>query len=317
MIGSVPPRRGRRQGYSPGVVDTHEAKRIQQTNYERQALASGQGWGFAPDAPELLEKWPVKPFTEIGDKRMAFGVVSGMVNGVSFTAFDYHRRPRVTNWKTLGVTTMSTDTILIDTVWVITLPAPLPPFQIFDRAEPNFDKEGAAEPQTADGRVNRSYLLVNSDLGLANQVLTPAVTGIMKQYKLHNWATWGDQLVCAKHPIFGRVKPDELSAKVGELGHLIAALPPHLWGTANAAPQPAPPQQPYPPQSQYQQPYPQQGYPPQPQYQQPQYQQGYPPQPYYPPQPQQPYPQQPYGHPRQGYPPQPYGPPGHPPPGYR
>jgi hypothetical protein len=288
------------------VVDTHETKRIQQTNYERQALAASQGWGFAPDAPELLEKWPVKPFTEIGDKRIAFGVVAGVAGQVSFTAFDYHRRPRVTNWKTLGVTTMTTDTILIDTVWVITLPAPLPAFGIFDMAEPNFDKEGTYPPQTPDGRVNRSYRLVNTDLGLANQVLTPAVTGIMKQYKLHNWATWGDQLVCTKHLIFGRVKPDELSSKVGELGRLIAALPPHLWGAGNAAPHQAPP----PPQAQYQQPYPPQGYPPQPQYQ-PQYQQPYPPQP------QQPYPQQPYGYPQPGFPPQPHGGPGHPPPGYR
>jgi hypothetical protein len=313
------------------VVDTHEAKRIQQTNYERQSLASSQGWGFAQDAPELLDKWPLKPFTEIGDKRLAFGVVSGMVNGVAFTAFDYHRRPKVTNWQAHGRTTMSVDTILIDTVWVLTLPSTLPKFQIFDNAEPNFDKEGALPPQTADAKVNRSYLLVDTDPGVATQLLTPAMTALMKQHKLHNWASWGDQLLCVKHPIFGRVKPEELSEKVGELGQLMATIPQHMWGTGNAAaaPQPAPPQpapqqpapQQYPPQPQYQQP----------QYQQPQYQQPYPPQPYpqqgYPPQPyypQQPYPpqqypQQPY--PQQPYPPQPqpYYPPqqGYPPQGWR
>lgn len=305
------------------MVDTHEAKRIQATNHERQALASSQGWGFAPDAPELLERWPVKPFTEVGDKRMAFGVVSGVVNGVSFTAFDYHRRPKVTNWQKHGRTTMSVDTILVDTVWVLTLPSALPRFQVFDSAEPNFDKTGAVEPRTADGRVNRSYLLVDTDPQLANQVLTPAVTGVMKQFKLHNWATVGGELVCTKHPIFGRVKPDELSAKVGELGQLIAALPPHLWGMADPLP-PAPQQYQQPHQQpQYQQPYPpQQPYQPQPAYPQPTYpqpaypQQGYPPppQPYHP---QQPYPPQPY---QQPYPPQPYPgypPQGYPPPGYR
>ncbi len=308
------------------MVDTHEAKRIQQTNYERQALASSQGWGFAQDAPELLDKWPLKPFTEIGDKRMAFGVVSGMAGGVAFTAFDYHRRPRVTNYKSLGVTTMSVDTILIDTVWVLTLPATLPKFQIFDSAEPNFDKEGAVPPQTADNKVNRSYLLVDTDPGVATQLLTPAVTGLMKQYKLYNWATWGDQLLCVKHPIFGRVKPEELSSRVTELGQLIGMIPPHLWGTGGAAqaPQPAPQQQPAPQPYPQQQGYPQQPYPPQPQYQQPQYQQPYPPQPYpqqgYPPQPyypQQPYPPQPY--PQQPYPQQPYYPPqpGYPPQGWR
>lgn len=250
------------------MVDTHEAKRVQSTNHERQALASSQGWGFSPDAPELLDRWPLKPFTEIGDKRMAFGVVSGAVGGVSFTAFDYHRRPKVTNWQARGRTTMSIDTILIDTVWVLTLPARLPKFQIFDFAEPNFDRDGAVPPQTADAKLNRSYLLVDTDPHVANQLLTPMVTGIMKQHKLHNWATWGDQLLCVKHPIFGRVKPDELSSKVGELAQLIRSLPPHLWGAY-------PPQQP---------PY---GYPPQPQ-------------PYYPPQH---YPQQPYYPPQPGYPP--------------
>lgn len=281
-------------------------------------LASTMGWGFAPDAPELLERWPLKPFTEIGDKRMAFGVVSGMINGVSFTAFDYHRRPKVTNYQSFGRTTNSVDTILVDTVWVLTLPATLPKFQIFDSAEPNFDRAGAVAPQTADNKVNRSYLLVDTDPGVAIQLLTPPVAGVMKQYKLYNWATWGDQLLCVKHPIFGRVKPEELSAKVGELGQLVSVLPPHMWGTGNAgaqqvqqpAPQPAPPApQPYSQQPQYQQPYPQQGYP-----QQPYPQQGYPPQP-----------QPPYGHPPQpyypqpGYPPQPYYPPqpGYPPPGYR
>jgi hypothetical protein len=292
------------------VVDTPEAKRIQTTNYERQALASGQGWGFAQDAPELLGKWPLKPFTEVGDMRMAFGVVSGMAGGVAFTAFDYHRRPRVTSYKSFGITTAKVDTIVVDTVWVLTLPSTLPAFQVFDRAEPNFDKQGGVAPQTADPKVNRSYLLVDTDPQVAVQLLTPQVTAIMKQYKLHNWATWGDQLLCVKHLIFGRVKPEELSAKAGELGRLVAAIPPHLWGTgdhpAPAQQQPAPQQQ---PQPQYQQPYP-----PQPQpYPYPQ--QGHPPQPqpYYPPQP---YPQQPYGYPQQ---PQPYFPPpqGYPPQGSR
>lgn len=275
------------------MVDTHEAKRIQQTNYERQSLASRQGWGFAQDAPELLARWPLKPFTETGDKRMAFGVVSGAVNGVPFTAFDYHRRPKVTNWQSHGRTRMTTDTILIDTVWVLTLPATLPKFQVFDNAEPNFDKDGAVPPQTPDAKVNRSYLLVDTDPGVAAQLLTPAVTAVMKQYKLHNWATWGDQLLCVKHPIFGRVKPEELASKVGELGQLIAALPPHLWGTGAATQPPAAqqtPAQPYPAQPQYQQPpYPAHGYP----------------------QPYAPQPQPPYGYPQPGYPQQPYGYPGH------
>ncbi|HEY0449847.1 hypothetical protein [Actinophytocola sp.] len=315
------------------MVDSHEAKRIETTNHERQTLAASRGWGFSPDAPELLERWPLKPFTEIGDKRLVFGVVSGNAGGIAFTAFDYHRRPKVTNWQKHGKTTMSIDTILIDTVWVVSLPGALPRFQVFDNAEPNFDETGTVPPQTADPKVNRSYLLVETDPAVATQMLTPQVTAVMKQFKLHNWAVSGAELLCVKHPIFGRVKPEELTTKVSELGQLIAALPPHLWqqGTQQSAQpqpaQPAPPQ-PYQQPPQYQQPQPYQPqYPPQPQYPgypqpQPQYgypqpghPQQYPPQPGYP---QQPYPQQPYpGQPYPAQPPQPYGQPGYPPPGYR
>lgn len=215
------------------MVDSPEAKRIQQTNYERQMLASSRGWGFAPDAPELLGRWPVKPFSENGDKRMAFGVVSGAVNGAPFTAFDFHRRTKLTHVGSLPI-----DIVVVKTVWVLTLPAILPKFEIFDSAEPEFDKTGAVPPQTADHKVNRSYLLVGTDLGLANQVLTPAVTGVMKRHKLVNWSTYGNQLLCVKHPIFGRVKPDELASKVGELAQLISVLPPHLWRAPQYYPHP-------------------------------------------------------------------------------
>ncbi|UMP02015.1 hypothetical protein [Amycolatopsis sp. EV170708-02-1] len=287
-------------------METNEARRIEATNAERYAMSGQYGWEFSPDAPNLLERWTVLPFNQRGDKRMAFGALSGVYNGLRFSVFDYHRRPTVTSvhtrWTNKKVNEL--DTISIDTVWVVTLPAPMPNFQIVSSIESAWDVDQYPEPATADRKFNRWYKLIDTDPNVAVGVLTPQVAATMRSSKLHTWSLVGAELVYVENPTFGRTKPDEVLSTLGRLAQLVSLLPFHLGGGQSAAP---PPQPPYPPQPQYpQQPYPPQhpGYPPQ--YPQPQY-----PQPQYP-QPQ--YGGQPY--PPQQYPPQGYPPPGYPPRGY-
>ncbi|EME57719.1 hypothetical protein [Amycolatopsis decaplanina] len=289
-------------------METNEARRIEATNAERYAMSGQYGWEFSPDAPNLLERWTVLPFNQRGDKRMAFGALSGAYNGLRFSVFDYHRRPTVTSvhtrWTNKKVNEL--DTISIDTVWVVTLPAPMPNFQIVSSIESAWDVERYPEPATADRKFNRWYKLIDTDPNVAVGVLTPQVAAMMRSSKLHTWSLVGAELVYVEHPTFGRTKPDEVLSTLGRLAQLVSLLPFHLGGGQPAAP----PQQPQYPQ----QPYPQQ-YPPPPQYGQPPYppqHPGYPPQQYPPPQ----YPQP--GYPPQGYPPPgPYGPPpGYPPRGY-
>ncbi|MBC6446170.1 hypothetical protein [Actinokineospora xionganensis] len=45
-------------------------------NKNRSKLAQPRGWQFAEEAPELLERWPVLPFTQRGDMRLAYGVLA-------------------------------------------------------------------------------------------------------------------------------------------------------------------------------------------------------------------------------------------------
>ncbi|WP_415830420.1 hypothetical protein, partial [Kibdelosporangium persicum] len=215
-------------------MDTNEAKRIEATNYERYQMATGYGWQFWADVPSLLERWQVLPFNQRGDKRMAFGVVQGNYQGMPFTVFDFHRRPTVTSvhtrWTNKKVNEL--DTITIDSVWVITLPAAMPPFQIVSSVDSAFDTEQYPEPPTPDRKFNRWYKLINTDPHAAMQVLTPPVMSTMRQLKLHNWSLAGNELIYVDHPIFSRTKPDDIVETLGRLASLVSVLPVH---------QPAPP----------------------------------------------------------------------------
>jgi hypothetical protein len=253
-------------------MDTIEANRIETTNYERYQLATSQGWQFQADQPDLLNRWPVLPFNQRGDKRLAFGVVTGAFHGLNFTVFDFHRRPTVTSvhtrWTKKKVNEL--DTITIDTVWAIRLPTAVPPFQIVSSTESNWDTEHYPEPPTHDRKFNRWYKLIDTDPNVAARILSQPVMTLMRQQKLHNWSLVGTDLLYVEHPIFGRVKPDDVIESLDALAGLVSLLPLH---------NPRPPQ--YPQAAYPQQPGYQPGYPP-PQHPQPQY--GYPQQPGYPPQ---------------------------------
>ncbi len=290
-------------------METNEARRVEATNAERYQMSGQYGWEFSPDAPNLLERWTVLPFNQRGDKRMAFGALSGAYQGLRFSVFDYHRRPTVTSvhtrWTNKKVNEL--DTISIDTVWVVALPAPMPNFQIVSSIESAWDVEKYPEPATADRKFNRWYKLIDTDPNVAVGVLTPQVAGLMRSSKLHTWSLVGSELVYVENPTFGRTKPEDVLATLGKLAHLVSQLPFALGGG-----QPQPPRPQYPAQAQYpQQPYPPQNpgypqqYPPPPQYGQPPQHPGYPPQqPYPPPYPPPQYP--PPGYPPQGYPPRGY-----------
>ena len=211
-------------------MKTNEARRIATTNAERAHLAAELRWRFRPDAPDLLERWTVAPFNQRGDKRIAFGVITGGFRGLPFTMFDFHRRPVVTvvhtRWSGKKVTEV--DTITIDSVWVIALPCAMPGFSIVNDVESTFDTDAYPEPATRDRGFNRRHKLVDTDQSVAVQVLTPRIMTAMRRLKLHTWALAGNELVFASHPTFGRTKPDGIVDTLGKLATLVSLLPMHL-----------------------------------------------------------------------------------------
>jgi hypothetical protein len=204
-----------------------EAKRIETTNQERAALAQQYGWQFREDAPEYVDVWPVLPFTQRGDQRRAFGVITGQYNGMPFLTLDFHRRPKVTHvrdaWTDREVNTV--DSVTIDSVFAVKLPVQLPFFHVASSTDPAFDVDAYPEPQTPHKKYNRWYKLVDTDPQYAPAYLHPQLMQFMRKQKLHTWAVAGDDLIHMTHPIFGRTKPDDILETLGKLSELVGLLP--------------------------------------------------------------------------------------------
>jgi hypothetical protein len=286
-------------------------QRQQSKNAERQSFAMSQGWQFRPFAPELLTQFSCRPFTERGDRRVVFGVLSGMLDGLPVTVFDFQRRTKRTSYGMI----VYQDSNEVNTVWVVKLPAALPPLHISARGI-KWLVGNSVQPRTPDPEFNKRFLIDGGDENLAMELFTPQVTSLMRQIRLDGWTIQGDQLIHSMVNRITRTTPQEIMDTARALTALVRAFPPHLW---NGAAVPSAPQQVMPqpvPQAMPSQPMPQQPMPQQlaPQQLAPQYlpqpypQQQYPPQQY----PQQPYPQQVPGYYPPSQPPQVqpgYGPP--------
>lgn len=282
-------------------------KRQDSKNAERQAFAMSQGWQFRPYAPELLTAYNCRPFTLRGDRRVAFGAVVGMADGMRVTVFDFQRRTKRTSYS--GV--VYSDTNEVYTIWVVTLPASLPPLQVGNRGLRLLTGH-SVEPRTPDQDFNRQVLIEGGDQNFAAELFTPQVIGMMRQTRLSDWTIQGNELIHPARNFFTRTTAQEIFETAHALTALVRSFPEHLWtrqGASLPSGQQSMPQQPMPQQQMPQQQMPQQmpthpsgpqpmpmppsGPQPMPQYAQPQPgyypppQQGYgpPPQPY------------PYGHP--------------------
>ncbi|MGW5051789.1 hypothetical protein [Actinokineospora sp. NPDC004072] len=270
---------------------------INRVNKERAQLAHERGWRFAEEAPALLDRWPVLPFTQRGDMRMAYGALSGVCDGLPFTVFDFIRRDRVINMQAMGMTLNKHHDFRTDSIWAATLPAPMPFFQITSKNEVYADVDHHPHPTTGDRKFDRRHRLVDTDPQVAAQILTPPLVAFLREAEVGTWSLVGNELVHAEMVVLAGTTPAKVLATLAKLAHLVLYLPRHFAAPQQAHPQPYPPQGYAAPQG-YPAPHPQQGYPaahPQ---------QGYP----------GPYPQQPYPYPGPPHPQQ--HPPAHPaPPG--
>ncbi|MGH3864514.1 hypothetical protein [Actinokineospora sp.] len=237
-------------------------------NGERGQLAASQGWQFAPYAPELLNQWGrISPFTLQGDRRVAFGVIRGTLNGLAFTAFDYQRRVRVT----VRGSIIYSDENKVETVWAVRLPATMSYVEVARRAL--FMNPDQGQIPIAYRDLNRGYLVQGQNPQLVAELLTPQVVDFIIDAKLEGWTIVGADLVYHEENGFTRNTTQEIMQKLEQLRYLVSLFPQHVWQKYGT---PAPPmlsaQQPkMPAQPQFAQPYqgqpsggyaqPQQGYP--------------------------------------------------------
>jgi hypothetical protein len=125
---------------------------------ERARLAASREWQFADSDDSLLTRWRGEPFDRRGDKRETIGVISGQVQGIAFTAFDYRRRKtRVIN---------APDEYETVTVWALRLPEPFPEFDVtFEHAfARRMADRRAAGPRvpTGDAEFDRHYAVMGA-----------------------------------------------------------------------------------------------------------------------------------------------------------
>ncbi|SDD35578.1 hypothetical protein [Actinokineospora iranica] len=203
---------------------------INKINKARAAMAHERGWEFAEEAPALLQRWPVLPFTDRGDMRLAYGALSGTNDGLAFTVFEFIRRPTVIATKAMGMTVNKQHRFSTDSVWVVRLPAPMPYFQITSRDQVYFDLPSSPRPTTADRKFNRRYRLVDTDPSLAAQVLTPQIVALSLEARLGTWSLLGSELVYAENTMLGMTSPAKVLETLAKLAALISCLPFHLGG---------------------------------------------------------------------------------------
>ncbi len=205
-------------------------KRQDIKNAERQQFAMSQGWQFVPYAPELMQTYgQIPPFTERGDRRVVFGVISGPLDGAHVTVFDYQRRTKVTSYGSV----VYNDSNEVNTVWVVKLPNVLPPLHIGPR---RIWAGNAPHPQTPDLDFNKQHIL-DGDLNLAAELFTPQVIGTMRQLRLSQWAIVGNELIYAMVNTFTRTTPQEIIDIGRTVTALARSLPEHVLQRYPQAPQ--------------------------------------------------------------------------------
>src|SRR6185503_2106385 len=98
-------------------------------------------------------------------------------DGMRMTVFDYQRRTKKTSYGSV----VYSDTNEVNTVWIVKLPAVLPPLQLSAR---RLFAGNATQPQTADQEFNHQHLIDDGDLNLARELFTPQVTGAIRHMRL-------------------------------------------------------------------------------------------------------------------------------------
>ncbi|RZS44257.1 hypothetical protein EV193_101132 [Herbihabitans rhizosphaerae] len=195
---------------------TFVKKRQAAKNAERERFAAEAGWRFDASVPELTTRYPVPPFTEHGDRRVAFGVLSGVQEGVPFTAFDFRMRT--------GVRTglLWSEETEVHTVFALRLPVPIPPLRLFAVASQKFADQPA--PRTADPEFNKRYLIEDGDPAVVNRLFTPAATRLMVENDIGNLSVRGGELVCTASKVFAKTSAREIAERVRVLAMVVHAI---------------------------------------------------------------------------------------------
>lgn len=218
--------------FSLGIPRMYLKKRQNFKNNERGGLAMRMGWQFRPYGPDLLNRYPFPPFTERGDRRVAFGVLSGVVENVPFVVFDFQVRRKVTTYNLV----VRSENNEVDTIFAMRLPGTPPPLRVATRGW-RMAIGRSVEPQTPDYEFNKRYLLDDTDPAAANLVLTPQFMAIIRDCGFTNITIHRDELVFSIRNLT-RTTAEDIVARVQQLAALAHAIPAEVMQGVQAGPPP-------------------------------------------------------------------------------
>lgn len=180
---------------------------------EWHRVAASRGWQMVPSAPELVERWPFRPFA-VGAKTEVVDVVIGRHRDRDFYAglFQY-----VLDGTRLGF-------CFVD----IEISRPLPPMQIAPES-----LTGLVAPSVRpmdlhleNAEFNRRFRLVRGQRDLVHAVLNPRAMQVMLTVQPFGFVTHGDRFVLLTP---GYKRPQTVIEQLDAACDVIELIPEHVW----------------------------------------------------------------------------------------
>lgn len=196
----------------------------------RDCLA--RGWTYAAADDSLAYRFDGPPFGQ-GDSPRAGNVITGVVQGRPFTAFDYSYETHSTDSK--GNRTSTTHRYA---VCVLTLPVPLPalsvvPESVFSRVATAVGLGQDLDLESED--FNRRFRVRSADPKFAYDVLHPRTMEFLVAADPCAWRIQGLDMIAWEQ---GRLEPAGILARSSTLARVADGIPAFVWKDRGYDPRP-------------------------------------------------------------------------------
>lgn len=191
-----------------------------------RAFAARHGWTYQESNPAYVDRWPGKPFTE-GHRRQANQLLFGTHRGWRFVILEHRSQTggAVRSGSGPDAGYIGQTNRRWHTVWVVTLPRPLPRLQVasWSSVRGNVtDQVASYDVPTGDVTFDERFRVQSDDDNLARTVVGPEVRHALEPGSFQELRIEGDELICVA---FGRKAPEESAARLDLLVWLASRIP--------------------------------------------------------------------------------------------
>lgn len=199
-----------------GIPWLRRRARRNRVNAQREELARARGWTFALFDPSYVNRWRGDPFRRPGSRREAHGVVSGVVHGAPFAAFDYQRIHTVHVGRFASFETV--------TVAAVQLAAQTPRLEVLRKRGARWLPTKHQCIRTGHPELDRRYVVVADSPDVADRQLTPEIVDLILHQDVESFIVEGRLAACCR-TVRRTGRPDELEAALQQLLAIASRLP--------------------------------------------------------------------------------------------